>query len=326
MLWAYAPCLSQLSQINELSLAVAVLTVRAMNSHYRSMFSLPDQWFSLPVTVLTISKNSQCQINEFSLLIAVLTTTDNYWNRINELSLPIAALTTRSMNCRYRWLYSLPDQWILTTHRCSHWQIKEFSLQTTVLTTRSCNEFSLPIAVLTTRPMNSQYRWQFSLQINEFLLPSVVPLPDQWILTTERCSTTRSMNCHYQSLLSPPDPWILTTVVTLPMALFYSEYVSLPDKWILTTSGLYRMAVLPTRSMNSHHRGWGGRSAGGIDAAHYDDGEGTWVERVHLQLAGFIARPVRWIWKSQTILFENLSNSLVCSDHHTISGHSEAYF
>ena len=48
-------------------------------------------------------------------------------SQINKFSLPVAVLTTRPMNSHYRSLFSLPDQWILTTGRCSHYQINEFS-------------------------------------------------------------------------------------------------------------------------------------------------------------------------------------------------------
>ena len=127
-------------QINEFSLQIHLIIARSWNthywsccryqssnSHYRSMFSLPD------LRVLTINPCSHYQIFEFSL--------------------PLAVLTTRSSNSHYRMLFWLPDLRILATERYSHYQIFEFSLPGAVLTTRSSNFhyralFSLPDMLL----------------------------------------------------------------------------------------------------------------------------------------------------------------------------------
>ena len=93
---------------SRISVTAAVLATRSMNSHYQSLISLPDQ------RILTTSRCSHYQINEFSL--------------------PVAGLTARSMNSHYQSLVSLPDQSILTTRRYSHWQVNEFSLPVAVLT------------------------------------------------------------------------------------------------------------------------------------------------------------------------------------------------
>ena len=143
-----------------------------------------------------------------------------------EFSPPIGDLTARSTNSHYRSVLSLPDLRIVTTDRCSHYQITEFSLPIDVVTTRSSNchyrsMFSLPFCTLSriftfippfTRPSpvcgssNSHFRSMFSLS-------------DLRILTTDRCShyqifefslpigrvTNSAMNSHYRSVMSLPE-------------------------------------------------------------------------------------------------------------------------
>ncbi len=86
-----------------------IVTARSSNSHYQSMFSLPD----LPI--LTTRRCCHYQIIRFSLPIDALTTrsSDSQYRscahyQIIKFSLPIDALTT------------IPDHQILTTDWCSH--------------------------------------------------------------------------------------------------------------------------------------------------------------------------------------------------------------
>ncbi len=144
---------------------------------------------------------------------------------------------------QYQTLFSLQNEWILTTRRCSHYPINECSLPDAVLTTgsmNSLNEFSLPDAVPTTGSMNSHYQTLLttgSMNPHAQDWKTLFSLPNQWILTTRRCShypinelslpdvryrinksslpaavlTTQSMNSHYQTLFSLPDQWTLAS-------------------------------------------------------------------------------------------------------------------
>jgi hypothetical protein len=159
-----------------------------------------------------------------------------------KLSLPIDDLTTRSMNSHYRLLFSLPvnelpldlpiailttrsslptvislpDQWIVTTDRWSHYQIDEIVTTDGDVTTRSM-KLSLPIAVHTTRSMISHW------QINDFSLPSVV-------------LTTKSMNSHYRACILPFKNlnflfWRISELVdhfSVPVRIFPFLYFTIP--------------------------------------------------------------------------------------------------
>ena len=144
-------------------------------------------------------------------------------------SLRVVVITTRAINTHYQSQYSPLAHSVLTTGRCSHDQI---------------NEFSLPVAVLTTRSMNSHYRSLFSLPSQWTLTNycrSLFSLPDQWIHTTGRCSqikefslptavrtiwqinefslpiavlTTRSKHSHSLMLVSLPTQSILSLFCT----------------------------------------------------------------------------------------------------------------
>ena len=156
-------------------LPIAVLTTRSSNSHYQSLFSLPD------LRILTSNPCSHDKIlhSHYQSLfsppdLGILTINPCFY-QIFEFSLPITVLIARSSNSHYQSLFSLPDVrilttnlcvslpdlGILTTNPCSHYQIFEF-------TTNPCSqyqifflyqifEFSLPISVLTTRSSNSHY-------------------------------------------------------------------------------------------------------------------------------------------------------------------------
>jgi hypothetical protein len=139
-----------------------------MNSHYQSLLSLP-----MPRN-LTTSCCCHYWINEFSIPVAVVTTgsmNSHYQSQsslINEFSLldqsmgfnlktQLNTSSTGSLNSHYQSLLSLLDQLILTTSRCCHYWI---------------NEFSLPVAVVTTEATKSHYHasWQQAENVQDHQL------------------------------------------------------------------------------------------------------------------------------------------------------------
>ena len=156
-----------------------VLATRAMDSHYRALFSLP----ALPDIALTARA------------------TGSHYRTL--LSLPKHYRTLFSLTEQYWTLFSLPEQGLHTTTRAR--------ILTAVLTTRARDSHYRALFI-TTRARDSHYRALLSptnYQSKGFSLPGIVitttardshyrallSLPEQGILTTGHCY-------HYQSSLT----------------------------------------------------------------------------------------------------------------------------